>query len=76
MEILIQPRNLQVNDHTRAYIQKKFAPLGRRLRGIGETSIVPPAPAVANAIANAIGVRLYQTPMNPGRILEALASKQ
>jgi CO/xanthine dehydrogenase Mo-binding subunit len=46
------------------------------VRGIGETSIVPPAPAVANAIANAIGVRLYQTPMNPGRILEALASKQ
>lgn len=45
------------------------------VRGIGETSIVPPAPAVANAIANAIGVRLYQTPMNPGRILEALASK-
>jgi len=46
------------------------------VRGIGETSIVPPAPAVANAIANAIGVRLYQTPMNPGRILEALASRQ
>jgi CO/xanthine dehydrogenase Mo-binding subunit len=46
------------------------------VRGIGETSIVPPAPAVANAIAAAIGVRLYQTPMNPGRILEALASKK
>ena len=46
------------------------------VRGIGETSIVPPAPAVANAIANAIGVRLFQTPMNPGRILEALAAKK
>ena len=46
------------------------------VRGIGETSIVPPAPAVANAIANAIGVRMYQTPMNPGRILEALATKK
>ncbi|MDA1173081.1 MAG: xanthine dehydrogenase family protein molybdopterin-binding subunit [Chloroflexi bacterium] len=46
------------------------------VRGIGETSIVPPAPAVANALANAIGVRLYQTPMNPGRILEALATKK
>ena len=39
MEILIQPHNLQVNDHTRAYIQKKFAPLGRRLREIGETKV-------------------------------------
>ena len=44
------------------------------VRGIGETGIVPPAPAVANAIADAIGVRVYQTPMNPGRILEALAA--
>ena len=43
------------------------------VRGIGETGIVPPAPAVANAIADALGVRLYRTPMNPGRILDALA---
>ena len=46
------------------------------VRGIGETGIVPPAPAVANAIADAIGVRLYQTPMNPGRILDALMQKR
>ncbi len=46
------------------------------VRGIGETGIVPPAPAVANAIADALGTRLYQTPMNPGRILEALARKR
>ena len=39
MELLIQPRNLQVNDQTRTYIQKKFAPLGRHLRGIGETKV-------------------------------------
>jgi len=46
------------------------------VRGIGETGIVPPAPAIANAIADALGVRLYQTPMNPGRILEALANSE
>ena len=46
------------------------------VRGIGETSIVPPAPAVANAIADAIGARLYQTPMNPARVMEALAAKR
>ncbi len=43
------------------------------VRGIGETGIVPPAPAIANALADAIGTRLYKTPMNPGRILEALS---
>ncbi len=46
------------------------------VRGIGETSIVTPAQAVANAIADALGVRMYQTPMNPGRILAALAAKK
>ncbi len=45
------------------------------VRGIGETGIVPPAPAIANALADAIGNRLYKTPMNPGRILEALEEK-
>jgi CO/xanthine dehydrogenase Mo-binding subunit len=45
------------------------------VRGIGETGIVPPAPAVANAIHDALGVRMYQTPMNPARIVHALKQK-
>ena len=42
------------------------------VRGVGETPICPPIPAIANAIQNAIGVRLYNTPMNAGSILKAL----
>jgi xanthine dehydrogenase molybdenum-binding subunit len=42
------------------------------VRGVGETPICPPIPAVANSIANAIGKRLYSTPMNAGSILKAL----
>ena len=42
------------------------------VRGVGETPICPPIPAIANAIQNAIGVRLYNTPMNAGSIMEAL----
>ena len=44
------------------------------VRGVGETPIIPPVAAVANAIHDALGLRLYQTPMNPARILEALGS--
>ena len=44
-------------------------------RGVGEVPIVPPIPAVANALYRAIGVRLNHTPMNPGRILEAVWAK-
>ncbi len=42
------------------------------VRGVGEVPIVPPAAAVANAIARATGVRLTRMPMTPERVLRAL----
>ncbi|MCG6883549.1 MAG: xanthine dehydrogenase family protein molybdopterin-binding subunit, partial [Silicimonas sp.] len=45
------------------------------VRGVGETSIVPPLAAIANAISNAVGVRMIHIPMSPPRILAALARK-
>ena len=41
-------------------------------RGVGEPSIIPGAAAVANAIADAIGVRITEAPITPERILRAL----
>jgi CO/xanthine dehydrogenase Mo-binding subunit len=46
------------------------------VRGVGETPIIPPLAAVANAVSHAIGVRINELPMSPGRILEALWVKQ
>jgi CO/xanthine dehydrogenase Mo-binding subunit len=48
-------------------------PLG--VRGVGEVSLVPPMAAMANAISHAIGARMEQLPMNPGRVLEAIWAK-
>ncbi|MDK3019504.1 xanthine dehydrogenase family protein molybdopterin-binding subunit [Pseudodonghicola flavimaris] len=45
------------------------------VRGVGETSICPPLAAIANAVSNAVGVRMRQLPMRPSRVLEALESK-
>ena len=45
------------------------------VRGVGEVPIAPPLGAIPNAINDAIGVRLQEQPMKPGRILEALATK-
>jgi len=45
------------------------------LRGVGEVCIVPPMGAVANAIHDAIGVRMEVLPMSPGNVLEALWAK-
>ena len=41
------------------------------VRGVGEVPIIPPAPAVRAAIANAIGVHMTELPMSPRAILEA-----
>lgn len=45
------------------------------VRGVGEVGIVPPIPAIANAIHEATGVRMRNLPMSPVAILEALNKK-
>ena len=42
-------------------------------KGIGEPATIPTAPAVANAIYHATGVRLTDTPMDPSRLIQAIA---
>ncbi|MEM9178009.1 MAG: xanthine dehydrogenase family protein molybdopterin-binding subunit [Myxococcota bacterium] len=42
------------------------------VRGVGETPIVPPLGAVANAMRDATGVRFHALPMSPPRVLDAL----
>jgi xanthine dehydrogenase YagR molybdenum-binding subunit len=44
--------------------------------GVAEPATIPTAPAIANAIYNAIGVRLRALPMNRAAILAALAGRR
>ena len=46
------------------------------VRGVGEVSIIPPLAAIANAIYDAIGVRMQSLPMSPGAVLNALWEKE
>lgn len=41
-------------------------------KGIGEPALTPAAPAVANAVADAIGVRIHELPLTPERVLAAV----
>lgn len=45
-------------------------------KGVGEPALIPCAPAILNAIANAIGERIYQLPANLERVLEAIRKKK
>jgi CO/xanthine dehydrogenase Mo-binding subunit len=46
------------------------------VRGVGETPIVPPLGAVANALRAATGVRFTHLPISPPRIVEALEDRR
>jgi xanthine dehydrogenase molybdenum-binding subunit len=46
------------------------------VRGVGETPIVAPPAAIANAIYRATGVRMRELPMSPPRLWAAMAAKK
>lgn len=41
-------------------------------KGLGEAPVGPVSPAIANAVANATGVRITKTPLSPERVLKNL----
>ncbi len=45
-------------------------------KGMGETTNVPTPPAIANAIYNAVGVRIKDLPITPDKVLAALKEKK
>jgi xanthine dehydrogenase molybdenum-binding subunit len=47
-----------------------YGPFGAK--GIGEAGLVPTAAAIANAVYDAVGVRIRELPITPERVLEAL----
>lgn len=44
-------------------------------KGIGEPPLVPTAPAIANAVYDALGARIRDLPITPARVLQALAER-
>lgn len=49
-------------------------PLG--VKGIGEQPMIPVPAAIANAVRDAIGIRIHELPLTRRRVLEALASTE
>ncbi|MDQ3411196.1 MAG: hypothetical protein M3509_03680, partial [Chloroflexota bacterium] len=62
-------------DHARVGVPDTEAnPTGAK--GVGEPPLVPTAPAIANAIFAATGVRIHDGPITRHRLLAALASRE
>jgi xanthine dehydrogenase molybdenum-binding subunit len=45
-------------------------------KGIGECASIALAPAIANAVYDAVGVRLYSLPMTPQKVYQAIIKKK
>lgn len=45
-------------------------------KGASETAILPGAPAIANAVEDAVGIRIRDLPITPEKVLAALRSQQ
>ena len=45
-------------------------------KGSGEAAMTPSAPAISNAVYNAIGIRIMDLPITPEKILKALRERK
>ena len=54
-------------------VPSTYGPFGAK--GIGEVPCVPVAAVIANALEDAIGVRVTEAPLTPERVLAAIAAK-
>ncbi len=54
-------------------VPEPLGPFGAR--GIGEATTIPTAAAIANAVFNAVGLRMKELPMTPEKILRGLKEK-
>ncbi len=55
-------------------VPSELGPFGAK--GVGEPPVVPVAAAIANAISDAVGVRMTQLPMTPERVFASLRAEQ
>lgn len=61
-------------DSNAVEIYEPTGPFG--LKGVGEIATNGPLPAVANGVADALGIRIFESPLTAERILTAVAGKE
>lgn len=61
-------------NYTIVEVAQEDGPFGAR--GIGEHTMIPTAPAIANALYDALGIRIHTLPMTAEKVLQALKAKR
>ena len=66
------PFSMEIPEIKTIIVEEYIARSSTDAWGIGEPANIATAAAIANAVYNAIGVRMFEIPITPGRILKAL----
>ncbi len=69
------PTPLDVPTRTRVEFADNIDPAGMGVKSVAESAALPTAPAIANAVSDAIGVRVRNLPIRPEDVLEAIREK-
>ena len=70
------PTSMDIPHFTTRLIENEDSEGPYGAKGIGEPGTIATTPAIANAIYDAIGVRIYNLPITPEKILKALKEKR
>jgi len=72
LENYVIPSSMDIPPIKYGYIEKPdpYGPYGAK--GVGEAVLVPTAPAIGNAVFDAVGVRITDLPITPDKVLRAL----
>ena len=69
------PTTLDVPTDPIVEFAENVDPSGMGVKSVAESAALPPAPAIANAVSDAIGVRIHELPITPDNILHAIREK-
>ncbi len=70
------PTYKEATEHVVEFVETPdpIGPFGAR--GIGEHSVIGPAPSILNAVYDAIGVEFFEIPLTPDKVKKALESRK
>jgi xanthine dehydrogenase YagR molybdenum-binding subunit len=72
MDIYKMPFSMEIPEIEILMVEEYIARSSTDAYGIGEPANIATAPAIANAVYNALGVRFYELPITPEKVLKAL----
>ncbi len=72
----IIPTAMDTPEIRTAFVEHPYSKGPFGAKGIGETPAMPGAVAIANAVSNALGVRLHELPLTPERVRQAVSERK